>query len=147
MSLLAAVVGAVLLALAALHALWATGASWPAPDRRTLSATVGGHPLLQDMPGQGITAVVAGALFVAVWIVMAGGGLAPWPLPDALLRVALAGVTAVFLARGSVTYLNGGPWRAEVQPFTRLDRQIFAPLCLALGCGVGLILVAHWARL
>jgi hypothetical protein len=43
---------------------------------------------------------------------------------------------AVFLLRGAVTYMPF--WRrvAPEQPFARLDRQYYAPLCLLIGVGL-----------
>lgn len=147
MSYLALGLGLVVLALAGLHAVWALGATWPAADAAELSTMVVGAPGHTQMPPAGMTGLVAAALGVAGWLVLASGGWAPWPLGDVLLRVGLGGLTAVFLGRGLATYLMGGFWAREVYPFARLDRLYYAPLCLLLGAGTGALLIARWVAL
>src|SRR3954452_23509534 len=84
-----------LLAIAGLHAVWATGSSWPMRDGATLAEDLGGRP-----GGEPHTAAeclaVAGALTLAATFV-AGR---PRSVP-ALSRAGSAGVAAVLATRGA----------------------------------------------
>jgi hypothetical protein len=71
--------------------------------------------------------------------------MASWPLVLAGLAWAIVGLplmiagsailTALFLTRGVAGYVPA--WRRlyPVQPFARLDRTLYSPLCLVLGTG------------
>jgi hypothetical protein len=116
-----------LLALAGLHAAWGAGAAWPLRDRADLADAVVGA---REVPGPAACFAVSGALAAAGALV--GGMPAERP---ALRRLGVAGVTAVLAGRG-VLGLAGrtrliSP--ASTSPrFTRLDRRVYSPLCLAL---------------
>lgn len=116
-----------LLALAGLHAAWGAGAAWPFRDRAALADAVVGAP---DVPGPAACLAVSGALAAAGALV--GGFPARRP---ALRRLGVAGVTAVLAGRGALGL--AGRTRlispASASPrFTRLDRRVYSPLCLAL---------------
>lgn len=124
---------AVLAAVSTLHIGWAFGMAWPAKTRAGLSAMVVGTPEGSPMPPVWLTlAVAAGILALGVAALWGAGvvtGLAayrPW---------AMGAIAAVFALRGAATYLPIGPLQASVQPFRRLDRRYFAPLCLLLAAG------------
>jgi hypothetical protein len=119
----------VLLALAALHAAWATGSTWPAQDVESLGDLVAGRTD-GSLPGRTECLAVAGLLTTAATVV-AGR---PRRLP-ALQRTGAGGVAAVLGVRaafglaGRTDVLVPG----SVSPrFKRLDRRYFSPLCLAL---------------
>jgi hypothetical protein len=113
--------------LAGLHALWATGSSWPSSDRAALASTIAGT---QPMPGTRECVQVAGALAVASGLVAGVGG------DRRLARLGRAGVATVLLGRG-LAGVSGNthrlvPWVPDAE-FVRRDRRYFGPLCLALG--------------
>ena len=116
-----------LLAAAALHAAWGTGASWPLPDRAALADAVIGR---SEVPGPAACFAVSAALATAA------AATAGWPARfPAVRRLAVGSVTAVLAGRG-VLGLAGRT--AMVSPgsesarFTRLDRRVYSPVCLAL---------------
>ncbi len=124
---------AVLASVSALHIGWAFGMAWPAKTRAELSIMVVGTPESSPMPPVWLTLAVAAAILAlgvaALWGAGLVAGLAAYR-PWAMLAIA-----AVFALRGVVTYLPFGPLQASVQPFRRLDRRYFAPLCLLLAVG------------
>lgn len=124
--------GAVLAAIAVLHALWAAGAAWPAGDRRQLADAVAGT---EDMPPPGACLAVAVALSAAAALVAGAGG------QRRPVRLARTGVAVGLLVRGvaGVTGATGllVPW-APSASFQALDRRWYGPLCLGLGSSVAL---------
>lgn len=131
-------VPAVLVGLAALHASWALGSSWPAGSASELAEYVLSdderHRLAGDLPPAALTSAVALALAGAAAAVRAAasGARPRW------LRRAGWGVAAAFFARG-VAYvpsdLVGGPQ----DTYQRLDLALYAPLCLALAAGTATV--------
>lgn len=113
-----------LLAVAAVHANWARGAAWPAPDRHTLADAVIGR---KEMPGTVLCLAVAGMLTVGAALV-AGE---PRHLPR-LQRFGAAGVVATLALRGAVGF-TGVMDAGRMSPtFARWNRRVYSPLCLAL---------------
>jgi hypothetical protein len=116
-----------LFGLAGLHAAWGAGSSWPFPDREALADAVVGSV---QVPGPAACYPVSGALAVAAVLV------AGWPAErPALRRAGVAGVVGVLATRGALglagqTRLVSPASRSE--HFTRLDRRLYSPLCLAL---------------
>jgi hypothetical protein len=132
-------VRAVLIALAAVHANWALGSHWPASSERELAEyLLSGSErerLGGGLPSAALTWAVAGSLACAAAIVRAGAGGArsPW------LRRAAWGVAAVFSAR-AVAYLPSDVIGGLEDAYQRLDRAIYAPLCLGLAAGTAIVL-------
>lgn len=120
-------------AIAALHLLWATGSTWPLRDEREFARTLIGVDAERGLPGPALTALVAALIaaagLCALWVAQL---LAP-PLPGAWRDASPRVLTAVFLLRGLSTYAL--PKLPRTEPFRRLDRAYFAPLCLLLGGG------------
>ena len=112
----------VLFFLAAMHANWARGSSWPASDRRRLAERVIGG---DEMPS-------AGACLVVTALLVLGGSLvAGWPgSKPRLQRVGAAGVAATLAVRGLVGALGLTPLTSET--FLWWDRRLYSPLCLLL---------------
>ncbi len=143
MSLIAIALAAALGAIAGLHGYWASGGVWPARDEAALVRMVVGQDWRRRMPGQGLSTTVALCLFGA-----AGVGLLlrwPGPLPGRLVAVAGFGLTAVFIARGLAGYTPAWHRSHAAEPFARLDRQIYSPLCLALGIGFASLAIFRWS--
>ena len=126
-----------LLAVAAVHANWATGSSWPLPDRRGLArALVGREEMLSA------TACIA----VATLLTVAAGLVAGFPRRSPRLgELGAVGVVAVLAARGVVGAVGLMPALMPEQPvseaFARWDRRLYSPLCLLLAglCAAGIL--------
>jgi Protein of unknown function (DUF3995) len=118
-----------LLALGALHALWATGSPWPTSDRNELADAVAGRED-SDPPAPAACLAVAGLLATSASLVAGRPRRAP-----ALSRIGSAGVVAVLTTRGALglaghtDFLSPG---SVSERFRRLDRRFYSPLCLTL---------------
>jgi hypothetical protein len=122
--------GGVLAALAALHVAWGLGSAFPFRSRRELADAVIGS---SSVPTPAACFAVAGALAT-------GAGLFAnvIPLPPPIRQSSLLAMAAVFGARsalgfsGKTAFVSPG---SDSVKFVRLDRQIYAPLCLGLSIG------------
>jgi hypothetical protein len=130
--IIALILTVVLIAIAAVHLLWAIGYWFPIRDEATLARTVVGVAGQTKMPGAIACALVVVALLFAVMCLW-------WP-PGMLRSLELAAIGAVFAVRGVVAYT--GFWRrlTPEEPFATLDRRYYGPLCL-------LIAVGFWAAI
>lgn len=121
----------VLAAIGGVHVYWAFGGVWPAKTRVELADTVIGH---QEMPGSLPTIIVAILMFglaafgpILVW---GDGAFIAWTI----VKWMTWAIAAVFFLRALATFVM--PWFIEAnQPFRRLDKKIYAPLCILLGIG------------
>lgn len=118
-----------LTAISTLHCVWATGSSWPLPDRQALSEQVAGKSN-QPPPSRAACMAVAGLLAVAASLVDGHPRRTPW-----LSRVGSAGVVLVLGVRGSL----GMAGRTDLlspgstsRAFRSRDRRIYSPTCLIL---------------
>ena len=131
----AVLVPSVLLAIAALHAVWASGSPWPADDFEALAERVISNG---EMPPDWATWAVAGVLAVAAGSVAAVAA----GRRERLLRAATWTTAGVLVARGALFVpvdLLGG-LSSEVE---RLDLALYSPLCLALGIGAAIVARSH----
>jgi hypothetical protein len=124
---------------AALHAAWAAGSPFPAPDQQSLADLVVGT---QELPGPAASAAVAGALGVASVLVARQSGWLGGPstggpgaaVPGRVVPLGAATVAAVLLARGAGGLVVGGLGVGEASArLRRWDARLYSPLCLALG--------------
>ncbi|MFH8368604.1 DUF3995 domain-containing protein [Streptomyces sp. NPDC018031] len=129
---------AALLAVGALHFLWAAGIHWPAASeadlaRRTLTDR-------EALPPPALTALVGAALVGAAYVALAAereelriGFLPDWPY-----TAGIWGLVAVMALRGLVE-----PFVASRgnEVYTRLDRRAYAPFCVVLAL-LGLVVAA-----
>ncbi len=121
-----------LLAVAAVHANWATGSSWPLPDRRRLARTVAGSEEMSS---------AAACLAVAALLTAAAGLVAGLPRGAPRLGgYGAAGVVAVLAARGVAGAVGLMPQQRHSEAFARWDRRLYSPLCLLLAglCAAGI---------
>lgn len=134
MSLLASLLALVLLAIAALHLAWGMGLPWPGADEAQRVATVIGIRGQAHMPPFGSCAVVATALAS-----IAAMAVLHVHAPSLMSQLTVAAAALVFLGRGIAPWLPA--WRrfTPQQPFARLDRILYGPLCLVLGAGLTVI--------
>jgi hypothetical protein len=134
----AAALGALLLlAIGALHVVWACGVRWG-----SVSAVpeLNGRPLF--VPPRMLTSLVALALFAATWLTLALGRFVPAPLPFVWLRYAGAAIAVVFALRtiGDLRFV-GLFKRVRDTSFARFDDLVFTPLCFFLSTVLVLQLV------
>ncbi len=131
MLVLTILLSAMLIAIAALHLLWALGCWWPVRDETSLARSVVGARGILRMPGAIQTSLVVVALLFTIrwlWLILA---VDHWLVT--LVGVAIAGV---FLLRGAASYAGIMARLAPEEPFATLDRRWYAPLCLGLGLGI-----------
>lgn len=134
----AAAVAGTLAAVGGLHAVWAYS-PWPWRDRaRFADAVVGVGP--EAMPSGGMCLGVAGLLGAGAYLVGARGGVVPASGPRWVRAAGAAGVAGALLVRGvggPALFAAGHPARST--RFVRLDRRVYAPLCVALGAGAAVV--------
>ena len=130
-----------LLAIALLHALWGFGVTWPRRDEAALARAVVGRPQMTKMPPPIACFIVAAALIIMGLWPLASIGALPTMLSPSLHRLMGWAICLVFIARGVAAYLPAWRRLVPVQPFARLDRTIYGPLCLAIGGGFLVLLV------
>lgn len=122
--------GGVLAALAALHLTWGFGSSFPFRSRRELADAVVGS---SAVPPPMACFAVAGALTTGAALVTN-----VVPLPQSLRRSSLLGMAGVLGFRsalgftGKTALISPG---SNSERFVRLDRRVYAPLCLGLSIG------------
>ena len=118
-----------LLAIGGLHVVWATGSSWPLPDRAALADEVVGRPG-GGVPPAAACLAVAGLLGTASACV--AGQPSRWPrlsrLGAAVTTVTLGTRGALGLA-GRTDLLSPG---SSSDSFRERDRRIYSPLCMTL---------------
>jgi hypothetical protein len=141
--LLAVLLWIVLAAIATLHAAWGLGSHWPCESEERLVKAAGGTPGVRKMhPPASCFTVAALLAGVSAWPLFAVR-LLPEAWPRWLTLLAGAGIAAVFVARGLAGYTSWWRARFSEQPFARLDRLAYSPLCLLLGAGYLTILIAR----
>jgi hypothetical protein len=134
MLILTLLIAAVLTGLALLHLLWGFGYWYPIRDEAQLVRTVVGARDVDRMPGAIPCAIVSAALIVVVFLLFA---------PPSGSRTLILSVAAIgLLARGAIAYTKFWRRMTPVEPFATLDRTRYGPLCLALGAGIGILLIA-----
>jgi hypothetical protein len=137
----AIVLSVVVLCIALLHAHWALGGVWPAANAERLAKAAAGTHGIRRMPSTAASLIVAGLLLaVAVWPSFAMRML-PEAWPHWLTWLAGVAIAAVFVGRGLAGYTSVWRRRFSEQPFARLDRAAYSPLCLVLGAGFIVLLL------
>jgi hypothetical protein len=133
---MAAVAG--LAGIGLLHVAWGNGSAWPMANRADLSDAVLGSPGLTSRSSAGACYVMGGALGAAAALVAGGPERLERPR-----RVAVAGIAAVLAGRGVLGLAGRTDLVSPVSTgarYRRLDRRVYAPLCLALAGLVALSL-------
>ncbi|MDQ6525322.1 DUF3995 domain-containing protein [Nocardioides sp. LHD-245] len=144
MPVLAAAIGAALLAIAALHLTWAV-TPWPLPTVADLARDVVGRSdgSLRRAVFVPATVAVAAALTVAAWLVALHGEVLSSPLSDDITRAGTWGVAIVLLGRGALGLAEAGSGRGDRPPsYRRLNLRIYSPLCLVLGAATATVALA-----
>ena len=135
MTALALVLAGVLALLAGLHAYWGFGGVWPGIDGADLASRVAGFADTSSPPSALACFLVAALLVYGATVALVLGGVIASPLPYFLLGPAAITFMLVFAVRGIAGYTAAWRRLTPVQPFARLDRLFYSPLCLLLGAG------------
>ncbi|UOQ61351.1 DUF3995 domain-containing protein [Leucobacter rhizosphaerae] len=117
-----------LLAVAGVHAVWASGSTWPERNRRRLSEAVIGHASVE--PGRGATAAVAAG--AAAGGIIAGGALGDGRGIVATRRAIGLALLARGILGGNTALISMGLPEGGKR-FQELDERLYRPLCLVLG--------------
>ena len=80
--------------------------------------------------------VVAALLAYSAMVALVLGGVIASPIPFFLLGPSALTITLIFAARGIAGYTPGWRRLTPVQPFARLDRRYYSPLCLLISAGI-----------
>lgn len=120
--------GAVLGAIAALHALWATGAAWPFRDRQGLADVIWGGPV-STFPSPAATLVVTVLLGAAALLVLGRGGVWGHWVPRWVLSAGTWTVAAVLFLR-TIFYWPASFGSDAIN--ADWEAALFSPLCLVL---------------
>ena len=123
--------------MAALHALWGLGSSFPSRDRVQLADAVAG---VEAMPPASACFVVAGALAASAALVAGAGGqdrLAFWARSAVAAALGLRGLAGVTGSTGLLV-----PWSPSAN-FQDRDRRRYGPFYLALSAAVALSMTAR----
>ena len=139
MTLLAATIAIVLIAIAALHAYWGFGGVWPGRDAADCARRVGGFRGARQMPGPLPSFAVAAALLAAAALVVLEGDLVAVPVPAGLISFATLCAALVFFGRGVAGFTPAWRRLTPEQPFATLDVRYYSPLCLAIGAGLAIL--------
>jgi hypothetical protein len=114
--------------IAGLHAAWGFGSSFPFGDRAALADAVVGR---RRFPGSAACHSVALALFTASALTVGVPAV-----PSRAQRAGRAIVATVLISRGALGVVGRtdlvSPGSTSPR-FRRLDRAVYAPLCLTLG--------------
>lgn len=126
----------ILALVAALHFLWASGSTWPVANRDEFVRSFIGSDSPNAMPGALLTSVVACLILVASVVPLWRANIVSLPLPEWALTIGMWALFGIFLLRGLSTYAL--PMLSRTEPFRRLDRHYYAPLCLIIAVGFAL---------
>jgi hypothetical protein len=131
MTWLAAGLSAALIVIAALHAYWGLGGTWPKRTAAELARTVVGNGRTRMPPPWSCFTVAALLLVVAAW---------PWamleePHSQPVLVVGIV-AAAIFFVRGMAGYSPRWRQRFSAEPFATWDMRLYSPLCMALATAI-----------
>lgn len=135
-AILAAIAAAI---IGALHLLWAFGIWWPVREERALARTVAGFKGIDAMPPRAASLAVAIATCGLALLAIVLARIVATSLPDWLVATAGIAASGILLARGAIGFTARWAAITPEQPFRRLDRRYYSPLCLALGAAFALL--------
>ncbi|WP_412540635.1 DUF3995 domain-containing protein [Longispora sp. K20-0274] len=137
---IAAGIAAVTLALvSALHVIWIFS-PWPLATRADFARLVVGVPE-EGLPSRPLTALVAGLIATAGYIVAARAGLLPEVGPRWVYAIGAFAVAGVLALRGVGGLIASGVRTGSAPDFNALDLRYYSPLCVALAA------LSLWAAL
>ena len=126
---------AVLLLIAFAHVYWGIGGIWPGIDGASCARAVVGFRGVRAMPSASACFSVSACLALATLWPLALRDVFATPFDKTGLAATAVLIGLVFLGRGTLGFT---PWwrrLAPEQPFARLDKRYYSPLCLLVGIG------------
>lgn len=147
MDMIAILLALILAAAGLVHLIWAFGINWPIRDEAALARAVVGTRGVEKMPPRLASAIVSTCLFgAAIWALMMRGFLLAGFSKYIMLLGGLA-LFAVFIGRGVFGVLPAFERAMPEQPFLRLNRIIYSPLCVFIAIGFALLVLAmpNWS--
>ncbi|MBZ9893609.1 DUF3995 domain-containing protein [Mesorhizobium sp. B2-2-4] len=144
MIVLAFVLSFVLLVITALHVYWGIGGIWPGKDAASCAHAVVGFRGVDEMPAPFACFAVAACLALATLWPMALEGVFASPFPGQGLAATALLIGLVFLGRGIAGFTPRWRRLAPEQPFARLDRSLYSPLCLLIGLGFAVLAITEF---
>lgn len=144
MIVLAFALSAILIVITSLHVYWGIGGIWPGTDAASCARAVVGVKGVQEMPTPFACFAVAACLVLATLWPLALMGVFATPFPQGGLAGAAVLIAMIFLGRGLLGFT---PWWRRLtpeQPFTRLDRLFYSPLCLLIGAGFAILGISQF---
>ena len=136
MTTMAVIVFLVLALIAAAHAAWGFGVSFPAANREDLFHLVIGARGSSEMPNLIQCLAAAAVIFCAGASALLVADVIKTPLPPSLVTVLGALVALVFAA--TLTCMRR---RFPKEPFAGMDRSCYGPLCLMLALCFSVLLI------
>jgi Protein of unknown function (DUF3995) len=147
-SLVGYVLAAVLVLLGTLHLLWALRIYFPFANEQALARAVVGLRGITRMPPRGASAFVGLLLLAAAGAAVCIGTYSDW-VPALKIVLAPLGLllSAVFLVRGIAGVLPAFERALPEQPFLKLNRRIYSPLCFLIGAAFLFLTIAlpNWS--
>jgi hypothetical protein len=128
------------------HLAWALGSTFPYANEQALARAVVGRRGITRMPSMIASAFVAVCLFAAsVWALVLGR-IVDVPLSDWLVAPGGLALAVIFLSRGVIGVLPTFERALPEQPFLRLNRRFYSPLCILIGLTfIGLtLMMPNW---
>lgn len=122
----------ILCLLSAAHAFWGFGYTWPDKDSRSLARRVAGFKNIQSMPSPAACFAVAVFLMFSALITLLAINSSERFLPVIADQIILIGLAIGFGIRGMFSFVPFWRRMTPEQPFARLDRRYYGPLCLLL---------------
>lgn len=144
MTVLALALSFVLLLITSLHVYWGMGGIWPGSDAKSCAHAVVGFRGVDEMPSTFASFAVAACLVLATLWPLALENVFATPFPREGLAATALMIGLVFLGRGVAGFT---PWwrrLAPEQPFARLDRLFYSPLCLLIGLGFVILAITEF---
>jgi hypothetical protein len=130
---------ATLFTIAALHAMWGAGVTWPDRDSQALARRVAGFKGIKAMPPPAACLSVAAALTFAGLLVLDTG-----LFPSNVRLLTLVLLTIIFTFRGVIAYNSRWREMTSEEPFATLDRRLYGPLCLGIALGISLTILQNF---
>jgi hypothetical protein len=143
--LLAAPIAVVFMLLGLLHVYWAMGGTIGSdaavPQRPADGAPSAGPVMVRAFtPSRGGTLLVATALLGVAALLALRTGLLAAPISHPAVRLAVAAVAVVMLARAVGDFRLVGFFKTvKGTTFARRDTLLYSPLCVVLGVGLALL--------
>jgi hypothetical protein len=127
---LAVALCAVMSAVALVHFNWGRGSHWPAASEEALARAAVGDGRRRMPPPAACFAVAALVQAMALWPLVCLGHV-----HEVWANQVSAIIAGLLVARGVGGFTPR--WRAFFydEPFTKLDRRYYSPLCIVLGLG------------